>query len=197
MWLVALPAIASGTINVLAPLRIHRLGGGAAAVGAAFLVAAAIEAAISPSIGRISDRRGAADCRCAFGARRRRPCCCSASRCRRRRRCSACSVVAIAAALGAFWAPAMAMLSDAAEARGLDQGLAAALMNLALGRGPDRRLGAPAARTAKAAGDGVPLAVAAGLPAPRPLLDARPAPQAGASDADGPTRRAATMPVAA
>ena len=40
-------------------------------------------------------------------------------------------IVATATTLGAFWAPAMALLSDAAEARGLDQGLAAALMNIA------------------------------------------------------------------
>ena len=58
MWLVTLPAIASGMINVLGPLRMHRLGAGAAAIGAAFLVAAAIEAIISPVIGRWSDRRG-------------------------------------------------------------------------------------------------------------------------------------------
>ena len=61
MWLVTLPAIASGMINVLGPLRMHRLGASAAAIGAAFLVAAAIEAVISPVIGRWSDRRGRHD----------------------------------------------------------------------------------------------------------------------------------------
>ena len=34
------------------------------------------------------------------------------------------SIVATTAALGTFWAPAMALLSDAAEATGLRQGLA-------------------------------------------------------------------------
>jgi predicted MFS family arabinose efflux permease len=71
-------------------------------------------------------------------------------------------VIAIASALGAFWAPAMAMLSDAADATGLDQGLAAALMNLAWAAGQILGAGAGGA-VAKAIGDGVPIAVAAGL----------------------------------
>src|SRR5581483_5569144 len=58
MWLVALPAIASGTMNVLGPLRLGELGASAAGIGATFLVAAAVEAAISPFVGRVSDRRG-------------------------------------------------------------------------------------------------------------------------------------------
>jgi predicted MFS family arabinose efflux permease len=40
-------------------------------------------------------------------------------------------VILAAPAVGLLWAPAMAMLSDGAEARGLDQGLAFALINLA------------------------------------------------------------------
>jgi MFS family permease len=38
--------------------------------------------------------------------------------------------VAIFAALALFWAPAMALLSEQSERAGLDQGLAASLMNL-------------------------------------------------------------------
>jgi MFS family permease len=129
MWLVTLPAVASGLINVLGPLRLHRLGAGALAIGATFLLATAAEAVISPVIGRVSDRLGrlvplrfglaaaAALLACftlpqgGFG--------------------SAAMVVAVTCALASFWAPAMAMLSDTAESRGLEQGLAAALMNLA------------------------------------------------------------------
>jgi MFS family permease len=66
-------------------------------------------------------------------------------------------VIAIASALGAFWAPAMAMLSDAADAKRLDQGLAAALMNLAWAAGQILGAGAGGA-VAKAIGDGVPIA---------------------------------------
>jgi len=41
------------------------------------------------------------------------------------------AIVVLGATLGAFWAPAMAMLADAAEHSGLDQGFAFALVNLA------------------------------------------------------------------
>ena len=68
--------------------------------------------------------------------------------------------IVIAAALGAFWAPAMAMLSDAAEATGLDQALAAALINVAWAGGQIVGAGAGGA-VAKGAGDGIPLAAAA------------------------------------
>jgi MFS family permease len=71
-------------------------------------------------------------------------------------------IVATAAALGSFWAPAMALMSETAAARGLDQGLAAALMNLAWAGGVIFGSGAGGA-IAKAAGDGPPLFVLAGL----------------------------------
>jgi hypothetical protein len=54
------------------------------------------------------------------------------------------------------------MLSDAADARGLDQGLAAALMNLAWAAGQIGGSGVGGA-AAKAVGDGLPVAVAAAL----------------------------------
>jgi MFS family permease len=160
MWLVALPAIASGMLNVLAPLRIHRLGGSAAAVGAAFLVAAGVEAVVSPLIGRISDRRGRLlPLRFGLAATSALLLCFTFLE---TPALVGAFVVVVAAALGTFWAPAMAMLSDAAERRGLDQGLAAALMNLAWAGGQILGSGVGGG-VAKAAGDGLPLAVAAGL----------------------------------
>ena len=57
-WLVALPSVLSGALDVLAPLRLDELGASGIAVGAVFLVAAAVEAVVSPAIGRLSDRRG-------------------------------------------------------------------------------------------------------------------------------------------
>lgn len=133
MWLVALPAIASGVLTVLAPLRLHALGASAAEIGAVFLLAAAAEASVSPAIGSLSDRRGrlvplraglvvTAGLLLCFTLPREVP-------------LLALLVVAIDASLGAFWAPAMALLSDAAEGQRLDQGLAAALMNLAWAAG--------------------------------------------------------------
>ncbi len=71
-------------------------------------------------------------------------------------------MVAIGAALGAFWAPAMALLSDAAERHGLDQGCAAALTNLAWAAGQIVGSGAGGG-VAKAAGDSVAMTAAAVL----------------------------------
>jgi MFS family permease len=177
MWLVALPAVASGAINVLAPLRIHRLGGSAAMVGAAFLVAAAVEAVLSPLIGRVSDRLGRlVPLRFGLAAASALLLCFTLPTTPAG---LGTLVVATAAALGVFWAPAMAMLSDAAEERGLDQGLAAALMNLAWAGGQILGSGAGGA-IAKTAGDGLPFAITSGLCAATLLtLVTRPRTEAG------------------
>src|SRR5215213_532021 len=58
IWLMSLPGLLFGTLNVLAPLRMDQLGAGAVAIAACFLVAAGLEAVVTPVIGRISDRRG-------------------------------------------------------------------------------------------------------------------------------------------
>jgi MFS family permease len=160
MWLVALPALASGMINVLGPLRLHRFGADAAAIGLTFLAAAAIEAAISPAIGTISDRRGRlAPLRFGLAAATGVLLCFTLPT---EALALAAVIVAISAALGVFWAPAMALLSDAAETRGLDQGLAAALMNLAWAGGQIAGSVFGGA-VAKVAGDAVPMSVAAAL----------------------------------
>jgi MFS family permease len=160
MWLVALPAIASGLLDVLGPLRLHSFGADAPVIGVTFLTGAALEAAISPAIGRFSDRRGRlAPLRLGLAAvtgalalfmvpTSALP--------------LAVSVVAISASLGVFWAPAMAMLADAAESLGLEQGLAAALMNFAWAAG--QIFGAVVGGgAAKAAGDAIPVAAVAAL----------------------------------
>jgi MFS family permease len=159
MWLMGLPAIGSGMISVLGPLRLHRLGAPAAAIGATYLVAAAVEAAIAPIVGRLSDRRGRlVPLRFGLAAATVALLCFTLPD----------SVVALAlvivvivAAIGVFWAPSMAMLSDVAESDGLHHGLAAALMNLAWAGGQIIGSGGGGA-AAKVAGDGLPLAVAAG-----------------------------------
>ena len=160
MWLVALPALASGIVNVLGPLRLHRFGASAAAIGATFLVAAAVEAMLSPAIGGLSDRRGRlTPLRFGLAAATAVLLCFTLPD---DPVLLALVIVAIACALSAFWAPAMAMLSDAADVHGLDQGLAAALMNLAWATGQIGGAGVGGA-AAKAVGDGVPVAVAAAL----------------------------------
>ena len=160
MWLVAIPAAASGAMNVLGPLRLHRFGATTAAIGATFLVSAAIEAAVSPAVGRYSDRRGRiAPLRLGLIAV---AVLLASFTLPRGGLALAVLVVATATALGAFGAPAMALLSDAAEARALDQGLAAALMNLAWAGG--QILGSAAGGgVAKSAGDAVPTLAAAAL----------------------------------
>jgi MFS family permease len=160
IWLVALPAIASGLINVLGPLRLHRFDAGTGAIAAAFLAAAALESIVSPLVGALSDRRGrlvplrggligaTAALACFTLPRTALP--------------LAALIVASAAALGAFWAPAMALLADAAERYGLDQALASALMNLAWAGGQIVGAGAGGA-LAKLSGDLLPTAAAAAL----------------------------------
>jgi MFS family permease len=128
-WLFTVPAVFAGVLEVLVPLRLDHLGASGATVGAIFLVAAAVEALVSPFAGRMSDRRGRlAPIRVGLAG-------------------SvalavllplpgsvillAAALVAVVAALGTFWAPAMAMLSDASEEAGLDQALAFSIANLA------------------------------------------------------------------
>ncbi len=59
MWLTMLAGLAFGVVDVLAPLRLSRLGAITLVIGATFLASAAVEAALSPLVGRLSDRRGA------------------------------------------------------------------------------------------------------------------------------------------
>jgi len=58
MALTMLAGIAFGVVDVLAPLRLGRLGVSATLIGVTFLASAAIEAGLAPLTGRLSDRRG-------------------------------------------------------------------------------------------------------------------------------------------
>lgn len=132
-WLILVPGAIGGAISVLVPLRMDALGAGATAIAAAFLVAALLEAIVAPVSGRVSDTRGRVvpvmagltaaaltlpllslpDAAWLLGG----------------------LVVVSAPLIGIVWSPAMAMLSDAAEARGVDQALGFALVNLGWGLG--------------------------------------------------------------
>jgi MFS family permease len=160
MWLVTLPAVASGALNVLGPLRLHRFGAVAAVIGATFLAAAGAEAVITPVIGSLSDRRGRlVPLRLGLVMTAALLLCFSLPS---TVFVLAVMVVAIAAALGAFWAPAMAMLSDAADRHGLDQGLAGALMNLAWAAGQTLGSGGGGS-LANVTSDALPMLITAGL----------------------------------
>jgi len=160
MWLVAIPAVASGAINVLGPLRLGELGAGAAAIGATFLVAAAVEASMSPAVGRLSDRRGRMlPLRVGLGAAAVALLLFTLPE---TGLLLACVIVLQTVALGTFWAPAMAMLSDAADTHGMSQGYALALVNFAWAAGQIAGAAGGGA-LAKAVGDGVPFALASAL----------------------------------
>jgi MFS family permease len=160
MWLTALPAVISGLVNVLGPLRMHGFGAGAGAIGATFLVAAGLEALISPAVGGISDRYGRlAPMRAGLAVSAVALLLFTAPR---SAFLVAVIVVLLLTGLGGFWAPSMAMLSDVADATGLDQALGAALVNLAWAGGQILGSGGGGA-IAKAAGDGVPMAASAAL----------------------------------
>ena len=160
LWLMGLPAIVSGAMNLLAPLQLHRFGAGAGVIGATFLVASAIEAAISPPVGRFSDRHGRlGPMRLGLLALVVMLACFTLP--------SAAwllclLLVALFSVLGVFWTPAMALLSDISHQYGIDQAHGAALMNLAwaLGQIVGSACGGAAA---KAFGDAVPTLFVAGL----------------------------------
>jgi MFS family permease len=161
-WLFTLPALFTGVIGVLGPLRLDELGASGAAIGAVFLVTAAVEAVLSPMVGRLSDRHGRlAPIRVGlagavvmavvlplpgFAL------------------LLAATIVVTFFALGTFWAPAMALLSDASEDAGLDMALAFSISNLAWALGQIVGSGAGAA-IAEATADAVPYAMLAALAA--------------------------------
>lgn len=128
MLLVTIPALVFGTIGVLVPLALDRLGATSVAIAATFVVAAGIEAVAQVVVGRVADRHG-----------RLWPI----------RVCLASALVsvlllplpeaawllavvtALASVLtGVLNTPAMALLSDGVEAAGLEQGFGFALVNL-------------------------------------------------------------------
>src|ERR671931_2383706 len=58
LWLLVLPALLFGVLVVLVPLKLHADGWGGVAIGAVFLVTAAVEVVLNPLLGRLTDRRG-------------------------------------------------------------------------------------------------------------------------------------------
>lgn len=130
---VAIPSVMFGAVEVLVPLQIADLGGGHALIAGGFIAGAALEAILAPVAGRYSDRAG-----------RRVPFMLGLGIC-----AGAMAAVAIGNQMGIVmagliltslgggicFAPALTMLSDAAEASRLHQGFAAGLSNMAWASG--------------------------------------------------------------
>jgi MFS family permease len=129
IWLMSLPGLMFGTLNVLAPLRMDALGAGAVAIAACFLVAAGLEAIVTPVIGRVSDRRGRLAPALAglagggivmlllpwpTGAWQ-----------------LGVLIVLAAPVIGVLWAPAIATISDGADRHGIEQAIGFSLVNVA------------------------------------------------------------------
>lgn len=127
LWLLVLPAFLFGVLDVLAPLHLHAEGWGGVAIGAVFLVAAAFETAMNPLLGRFTDRHGRTlPIRLALLGSIVVSLALAAA-----------SAPAFVAALlmvaslvyGAFFTPAMALVSDSADRNGISHGLVFGVMN--------------------------------------------------------------------
>ncbi len=160
LLLMALPSFLFGVLSTLAPLHLAADGWGAAAIGAVWLVSAALETVISPIAGRLLDRRGVLlpisvaltvavpiSVGLAIGPRPL---------------AYVPLIVLAGGAYGALFTPAFALIAEGAERSRLAQGMAFGLMNAAWALGA---LIGPAAGGAVAAatGDVVPYLVSAGF----------------------------------
>jgi MFS family permease len=158
MWLTMLAGLGFGVVDVLAPLRLSRLGSTATVIAATFLASAAIESGLSPLAGRLSDRRGALtpiqfSLSAAVAVSLLAPLLVPAP-----------ALVALLIvgmpAFGTLFAPASALLSEGAQRLGLNQGLAFGLANLAWAGG--QTIGAAASGVlAQATSDLLPYALLA------------------------------------
>jgi MFS family permease len=160
LWLIALPALLFGVLVVLVPLELNRHGWGSIAIGALFVATTAIETALNPLLGRLTDRRGLiAPLRAALLGSIAVSIALAVAK---DPALIAPLVIAAGVAYGAFYTPGMGLISHGAEQAGVAQGLAFGLMNACWGVGA---LVGPAAGGALAgvAGDSAPYVILAGL----------------------------------
>ena len=133
LWLTMLAGMAFGVFDVLAPLRLARLGATAILIAGTFLAASAIEGALSPLAGRLADRRSPVTpimTLLAAGAFVS-----AMTPMLGMVRLLVLVLIVGLPAFGALFAPAMALLSEGAHHEKLDQGLAFGLGNLAWASG--------------------------------------------------------------
>ncbi len=137
LMILVIPSMAFGVIEVLAPLRLSELGSSAALIGLIFFLAGAVEAIVSPVVGKLTDRIGVLlivrSGMFAAGILLISlyfPTTVLAL---------ALALALCSAAIGMLWVPAGKLVSLAAEQIGVDQGWAFAFQNstwsLAIGAG--------------------------------------------------------------
>jgi predicted MFS family arabinose efflux permease len=160
LWLTALAGMAFGVLDVLAPLRLSRLGVSATLIGVTFLLAAAVESGLAPLTGRLSDRRdplmpARISLAAAIVVSLLAPALASAA-------LLITLLVVGMPAFGSLFTPSMAMTSGAAHRLDLNQGLAFGLSNLAwaVGQGV---ASAGGGAIAEATSDFVPYALLAAM----------------------------------
>jgi MFS family permease len=160
LWLILMPALLFGVLDVLVPLQLHGRGWGAIGIGALFIGAAAVETALNPVLGRLTDRHG--PLRPVRAALLGSVAVSGALAWATDPALVAPFVVAASIAYGAFYTPGLALISSGAEQSGLAQGLAFGLTNICWAVGA---LIGPAAggALANAGGDSVPYLALAGL----------------------------------
>jgi MFS family permease len=155
-----LPGLLYGTIYVLTPLRLDALGASATAIAAVFLVAAGLEGVVSPLSGRLTDRRGRllpslAGLSAGALTMALLPWPGSAW-------LMAAAIMVGSPLIGFLWTPSLALVSDGADALGVEPGFVFALTNLvwALGQAAGSSGGAA---LAQAASDRLPYLLLAAL----------------------------------
>jgi MFS family permease len=160
LWLMLLPGLMFGTIYVLTPLQLDDLGAGAGAIAGAFLVAAALEAGISPLAGRLIDRRGPllpASAGLAGGALA------MALLPWPTHTWQLVATIMLASPLiGFLWTPSIALAGEGAQSLGVEPGFAFALTNMAWALGQAAG-SAGSAGLAQATADTVPYLLLATL----------------------------------
>jgi predicted MFS family arabinose efflux permease len=128
-WLIALTALLLGMLGVLGPLRLDELGWNAAAIGVVFALAAALQAAVNPIIGRLADARGnEAPLRVGLLLAAATSALLVLDN---RAIVYGVIVIAAATAYATLWTPALALMSGAMERQGFDQAVVFGLMSAA------------------------------------------------------------------
>jgi MFS family permease len=125
--LLSIASLLAGMLSVLGPLHLASAGWSATAIGAVWLLGAALEAAASPLIGRASDRRGAfVPVRFALLAAALLSLTLALAG---RPLVYAALVLLASTAYGLLFTPAFALIAEGAERAGLAQGHAFGVMN--------------------------------------------------------------------